>query len=63
MQIVLYCMPYSYNTIINIHTQALYWSCIKLIKDVDINHNRKPPNWHPLDNYMCIFHKLQLLQS
>ena len=26
------------------HTQALYWSCIELIKDVYLNHGRKAPN-------------------
>ena len=44
MQIILYCMTYSYITIINMHIQALYWSCIELIKDVCLNHDRKVPN-------------------
>ena len=41
MQIILYC---SYITIINLHTQALYWSYTELIKDVYLKHNRKVPN-------------------
>ena len=44
MQVILYCMTYSYITIISMHTQALYWSCIELIKDLYLNHNRKVPN-------------------
>ena len=43
MQIILYCITYSYITIINMHTQALYWSCIELIKYVYINHDGKAP--------------------
>ena len=34
-------MTYSYITIINMHTQALYWSCIELIMDIHLNHDRK----------------------
>ena len=44
LQIIPYFMTYSYITIINMHTQALYWSCIELIKDVYLNHDRKVPN-------------------
>ena len=41
LQIIPYCMTYSYITM---HTEALYWSCIELIKDVYLNHDRKVPN-------------------
>ena len=44
MRIILYCITYSYITIINVHTQALYWSCIELIRDAHLNHDRKVPN-------------------
>ena len=46
MQIILYCMTYSYITIINLHTQALYWSCIEFIKDIHLSHKGKVPNAH-----------------
>ena len=47
-------MPYSY---ISMHTQALYWSCIELIKDVHLIHKGKVPN------AMCTYsiYRLQLL--
>ena len=46
MQIILYCTTYNYITIINMHMQALYWSCVELmiIKDIHLNHYRKVPN-------------------
>ena len=44
MPIIVYCMAYSYITIINKHTEALYWSCVELIKDVHLNHDRKVSN-------------------
>ena len=44
MQIILYCITNSYITIINMHTQALYWSCIELIKDVHLNREGKVQN-------------------
>ena len=43
-------MPYSY---INMHTQALYWSLIELIKDVHLIHEGKVPN--ALWTIMCTY--------
>ena len=43
IQIILYCMAYSYITVINMHTQV-HWSCIELITDVHLNHHVKVPN-------------------
>ena len=38
-------MPYfKVVDIINMHTQALYWRCIQLIKDVHLNHGGKITN-------------------
>ena len=41
-------MIYSYISLYSIYTQAQYWSCIELIKDVHLSREEKfrPPDDH-----------------